>query len=56
MVAAHGWDLMGAKRVGLTTAWVSRKEGRLLATVPKPDVTGDDLLAAADRIVELSRT
>jgi 2-haloacid dehalogenase len=29
MVAAHGWDLMGAKRVGMTTAWSrGRRAGR----------------------------
>ena len=54
MIAAHGWDVMGAKRVGMTTAWVSRKEGRLLATLPEPDVTGDDLVATADRILEVA--
>jgi len=52
MVAAHGWDLMGAKRVGMITAWVSRKEGRLLSTLPEPDVIGDDLLSVANRILQ----
>lgn len=52
MVAAHGWDLMGAKRVGLQTAWVARKEGRPPATLPQPDVRGDNLLAAADGILK----
>lgn len=51
MVAAHGWDLMGARRVGLKTAWVSRKEGRLLATLPEPEVLADDLLGAANGIL-----
>jgi hypothetical protein len=52
MVAAHGWDLMGAKRVGMTTASVSRREGLLLATLPAPDVAGEDLLSVANGILE----
>jgi 2-haloacid dehalogenase len=52
MVAAHGWDLMGAKRVGMITAWVSRKEGLLLSTLPEPDVSGEDLLSVARSILE----
>jgi 2-haloacid dehalogenase len=55
MVAAHGWDLMGAKRVGLATAWVSRSERHLLATLPDPDVRADDLVGAADRILRRAR-
>lgn len=50
MVAAHGWDLMGAKRVGLRTAWVARTERHLPATIPPPDVQGTDLAAVAERI------
>ncbi len=47
MVAAHGWDLMGAARAGLRTAWVARLEQRLPATIPEPDVRADDLSGAA---------
>jgi 2-haloacid dehalogenase len=55
MVAAHGWDLMGAKRVGLATAWVSRTERHLLATLPAPDVCADDLVGAATQILNRAR-
>lgn len=51
MVAAHGWDLMGAGRVGMRTAWVARAEQRLIATVPDPDVRAPDLVGAAAAIV-----
>src|SRR3954463_7424129 len=51
MVAAHWWDVAGAKRAGLRTAWVGRDEGALLATVPKPDVLASDLAEAAAKIV-----
>lgn len=47
MVAAHGWDLTGAKRAGMRTAWVSRKEQRWLEVLPPPDIRGPDLAAVA---------
>lgn len=50
MVAAHGWDLMGARRVGMCTAWIARKEGQLPAVIPEPDVKGRNLAEAADLI------
>lgn len=52
MVAAHWWDVTGAKRAGLRTAWVGRDEGALLPTVPTPDVAAVDLAGAAARIAE----
>jgi 2-haloacid dehalogenase len=51
MVAAHGWDLLGASRAGMRTAWVARKERYRLETHPPPDVAGDDLLAVAELLV-----
>jgi 2-haloacid dehalogenase len=51
LVAAHWWDVTGAKRAGLRTAWVGRDEGVLLSTVPRPDVLATDLAAAAAKIV-----
>jgi len=50
LVAAHGWDVMGAMRAGLRAAWVSRKEGWLVPTVPRPDVVADDLEQATRAI------
>ncbi len=52
MVAAHGWDLMGAARVGLRTAWVAHLELRLPATIPEPDLRADDLASVASAIVD----
>lgn len=51
MVAAHWWDVAGAKRAGLRTAWVSRDEGLLRAGVPAPDVVAPDLAGAVAAIV-----
>jgi 2-haloacid dehalogenase len=51
LVSAHWWDVMGASRAGLRTAWVARRERVLLASVPDPDVQGSDLLEVADGIL-----
>jgi len=55
MVAGHWWDVHGAERVGLRTAWVARDEGDLLSTTPEPDVRAADLADAAGRIAAAAR-
>jgi 2-haloacid dehalogenase len=50
-VSTHWWDVAGAKRAGLRTGWVARRERALLDTVPAPDYTGRDLAEVADAIV-----
>ena len=50
-VSTHWWDVAGAKRSGLHTGWVARRERSLLDTVPAPDYTGNDLAEVADAIV-----
>jgi 2-haloacid dehalogenase len=50
-VSTHWWDVAGAKRAGLRTAWVARRERALLDTVPPPDYTGRDLAEVAEAIV-----
>jgi 2-haloacid dehalogenase len=50
-VSTHWWDVAGAKRAGLRTAWVARRERSLLDTVPAPDYTGRDLVEVAEAIV-----
>ncbi len=51
MVSTHWWDVAGAKRAGLRTGWVARRERALLDTVPTPDYTGRDLSEVAEAIV-----
>jgi 2-haloacid dehalogenase len=50
-VSTHWWDVAGAKRAGMRTGWVARRERSLLDTVPPPDYTGRDLAEVADAIV-----
>jgi 2-haloacid dehalogenase len=58
LVAAHGWDIAGALAAGCSAAFVRRPTGGL--TYPgmslnplsdQPDVTGQDLVEVADKIV-----
>lgn len=51
LVAAHWWDVMGAKRAGMRTGWVGRRERVLLSSVPEPDFSGEDLASVAAAIV-----
>lgn len=44
MVAAHAWDLAGAKNVGLQTAFVKRPGKTLYSIAAKPDYVVSDLL------------
>lgn len=50
LVAAHWWDVLGAARAGLRTAWVARTE-RVLMPGVEPDWTGSDLRSVAEAIV-----
>jgi len=53
LVAAHDWDCHGAKRAGLITGWVSRKQGGYGAPFAPPDVTGEDLTEVAAKLLAL---
>lgn len=51
MVAAHSWDLHGAHRAGLRTAWISRLERVHPDIFVTPDIQGPDLPSVAAQIV-----
>lgn len=51
MVAAHSWDLHGAHRAGLRTAWISRLEARPSHVFAAPDITGPNLPDVVAQIV-----
>ena len=42
MIAAHGWDINGAKLAGLKTAYITRYEKKLSDFYFKPDYVGND--------------
>ncbi|WP_338022758.1 HAD-IA family hydrolase [Allosalinactinospora lopnorensis] len=53
LVAAHGWDVHGARSAGLTTGWSSHLEGRFPAVFDPADVMGTDLVSVVDGLLEL---
>jgi 2-haloacid dehalogenase len=53
LVAAHGWDVLGAQRAGLTGAWFPRGERTYPAVYEEPHVTADDLGGAVDALLAL---
>lgn len=55
LVAAHAWDVTGARRAGLRTCWIARGEEHLLPTAEPPDLRAADLMDAARQIREAVR-
>ena len=53
MVAAHAWDLAGAKHVGLQTAFIARPGTALYPNVERPDYVVNDLLELAKHLREI---
>lgn len=53
MVAAHGWDVGGAKRAGMKTAFVTRKGQALYPLAPAPDLIVSDIGALAAKLKPL---
>ena len=51
LVAAHGWDVVGAMRAGCAGAFVARPGKALFPTAPPPDVVGADMLEVAQGII-----
>jgi 2-haloacid dehalogenase len=53
LIAAHAWDVHGAKRAGLIGAWLKRQDKAYQAAMDAPDVRGDTLTEVADALIAL---
>ncbi|HEY3078212.1 MAG TPA: hypothetical protein VGJ74_23795, partial [Burkholderiales bacterium] len=53
LVAAHAWDVHGAKQAGLCGAWVKRQDKAYHAAMQPPDVQGASLLEVAEALIAL---
>ncbi len=51
MIATHAWDLHGAHRAGLRTAWITRVETAQSDVFATADIQGPDLPAVVEQIV-----
>lgn len=54
LVAVHPWDVDGAKRAGLQTGWLNRRNGRYPDFFQPPDATGETLAALAEALLTSS--
>lgn len=53
LVAAHDWDIDGAGKAGLTTAYLARKQPRGSSAMRPPDVRGTSLPETARALIAL---
>jgi 2-haloacid dehalogenase len=53
LVAAHGWDVQGAQRAGLTGAWFPRSERSYASVYDEPHVRAADLPSAVEALLAL---
>jgi 2-haloacid dehalogenase len=53
LVAAHGWDVLGAQRAGLTGAWFPRSERTYPAVYEAPHVMAADLGGVVEALLAL---
>lgn len=56
MIAAHPWDLMGAKAAGCEVAFVERSDKSWFALSPKPRISGPTLNEIAVQLIHRSGT
>jgi len=53
MVAAHDWDIIGARNVGIGGAFVSRPGSVWSLPDPLPTIVGDNIMAIAKQLIEM---
>lgn len=51
LVAAHAWDVQGAKQAGMRAGWVRRKDKSFHAAMSQPDFQGNSLVEVANAIL-----
>lgn len=51
LVAAHGWDVAGAKWAGLRAAFIAREGQQMFPLAEVPDIDADDLLGFAEKLI-----
>lgn len=53
MVAAHGWDITGAIRAGLLSAFIERPGKFVYPLAEKPDISTDNILTLAQQLTQV---
>jgi 2-haloacid dehalogenase len=54
MVASHDWDLFGAKKAGLTTAYIERKKLIFNPYYLQPDINKTNLIELVQEIIKIN--
>jgi 2-haloacid dehalogenase len=55
LIAAHAWDVAGARHAGCAAAFVARPGKSLDPLADAPDLVGADLAEVADKIIAADR-
>lgn len=55
MIAAHGWDVAGARWAGWRTAFIARPGQQLYPLADKPEIVEPDLAAIAKQLVAMEK-
>ncbi|HEX5539386.1 MAG TPA: hypothetical protein VFX01_06325, partial [Methylophilaceae bacterium] len=50
LIAAHGWDVAGAKWAGMQASFIARPGCQLFPLAPPPDMTAADIHALAQQL------
>lgn len=50
LLAAHAWDVQGAKRAGLRGAWVGRLEKKFEPAMGEPDLAADSIAELVEKL------
>ncbi len=53
LIAAHAWDVHGAKQAGLCGAWIKRQDKAYQSAMLPPDVQGDSMIEVAEALIKL---
>lgn len=53
LIAAHAWDVHGAKQAGLCAAWVRRQDKEYHPAMQPPDIQGGSLPEVVERLISL---
>ncbi|WP_033445082.1 haloacid dehalogenase type II [Gillisia marina] len=56
LIAAHGWDIAGAKRAGINAAFISRPGKSLYPLALPPEITGSSLAEITNSLIATSNS
>jgi 2-haloacid dehalogenase len=55
LIAAHGWDVAGARLAGMRAAFIERPGKTLYPLGPEIEISGRDMVAVADKLLKMTK-